>query len=252
MSTAPIAEVHWPSRQRHRQGQPLMSEQMINVLIRLYNAKAAGQPFLSLAGVHHRSLRTLELRDFVFASKGVDGSLLHKITNRGERVMHAYLRPVSFRDGLCPRCRTNPKRVTASGRREPYCRACAYKIRARQRTLGIPAHKPGRACSDCRQHPVYQFPGGSYSTYCRACLTRRKREEKQRKRARVRARLASGEFVKCQRPGCQNPIYHSENTVYEVCREHWRAYMTRYNDRRRPDSQPARARRYARPERTDA
>ncbi len=245
----PIPEVRWPGRQRQRQYQPPMSEQQINILIRLHNAASAGAPFVDLSSVHKRTRNTLERADLIFPSKGRDG-IRHRITSRGEKVMHAYLRPVKRSDGICPRCGVNPRRTRSTGEAAPYCADCERKIGRRKHELGIQHIRPGRPCSSCREKPVRQFPCGRYSTYCEDCGRERKRAEKLRRMQQLRDRVDAGEFVKCQKKGCSNPVYRAANSVYEVCHAHYRDYMTRYNDRRRPESQPARRRRYAGQERT--
>lgn len=239
-----LEPVRWHSRQRHLQGWPNLSETAMNVLIRLHNAAQDGAPFDPLADVHKHTLRFLQREDLIFASKGFDG-LRFKLTGRGERTMKAYLRPPKRHDDICPTCGVNPKHVTAGGRKEGYCKACglAYKRGqvARHRRI-----KPGRLCSTCGKRPVHRYAGGSYSTYCTECNRDHKRAQKRRKQARLRARIDAGDVPTCQRPGCTNPIYYSHKWAYEVCTAHWREYMLRYNDRRRPHSQAARARRYSR------
>lgn len=238
-----IEPVRWHSRQRHLQGWPTISEAAMNVLIRLYNAIQDDAPFDPLANINKHTLRFLQREDLIFASKGLDG-MRYKITGRGERTMKAYLRPPMRHDDICPTCGVNHKHITAGGRKEGYCKACglAYKRRSTARYR----RNPDRLCSDCREQAVYQYPGGTYSTYCHDCLTARRRMATLRRRSRLRARIDAGDIPTCQRPGCTNPVYYTDKCVYEVCTPHWREYMTAYNDRRRPKSQAARTRRYAR------
>lgn len=242
-----IEPVKWHSRQRQIQRQPSMGETSMNILIYLYNTKRDGHPFAGLDGANKNSITYLTRLDLIFTSDGLDG-LRYKITGRGERVMRAYLKPPKRSDGICPDCCRNPKKVYSTGRRAGYCTDCLRRTASRQCELGIDGRRtrlPGRVCSTCRKEPCHQFPGGTYSTYCRCCLKERRRKERRQRRATLLTRVRQGEFVKCQKRGCDHPVYVAGNTVFEVCKDHHRQYMLEYNDRRRPDSQAARARRYA-------
>lgn len=242
----PIPEVQWKARQHWRQGWPVMSIDMLNALIRLYNGAIAGAPFQPLAGLDARTVRAMERHDWIFASRGIDGSLLYKITGRGERAMQVYRRPARRTDGICPTCGQRPKRIRRNGVQGPYCTECDRASNRRKAQLGLYRTKPGRLCSACRQKPVRQFPGGKFATYCEKCLREKKRAEKRLKLERLRARLDAGEFVKCCRRGCPNPVHRTSKSILDVCEAHYKAYHQQYRDRRRPNSQAARRRRYAR------
>ena len=107
-----------------RQGLPLMTTIMLAVLQRLRDANNDGRKFIHLDDVHGRTLRSMETRDWIFSSPGLDGTR-HCITGRGLKALAVYEAPSKKRDdGLCPACGTNPIHYYATGKRAGYCERC--------------------------------------------------------------------------------------------------------------------------------
>lgn len=228
------------TRQRRLTGYPVMSDQQLDVLRMLRDAAKADRPFIHLAGVHKRTLRALIEHDLIFESPGLDG-VRYKITGRGVKTLAAYERPTRRSDGLCPRCGERPRRIRKRGKHKgepgPYCVECERRIYHRNHALGLLHLNPETPCSRCKKRPRHVYPSGKMITYCYHCRSVLRKRERRRKMKRKLARIAAGELIKCLK--CDQPVYHTDRTVYDYCHTHYRAYMTEYNDRRRADSQAA-------------
>lgn len=231
-----LAKVDWHSTRRLT-GYPLMSAGMMNVLIDLHNAKEAGQEFIELTGIHKRVLNSLFERDWIFPSHGVDGSLKYKLTGRGEKAIRAYSHPPKRTDDICPRCNLRPKGFyKKSGRKRPYCTVCLSNLSKRKLRLGIENVNSERLCSRCKKRPLHRYRGGRYCTYCLHCKNINGRREHRKKRRQLLKRIQAGEFIKCRKKDCPNPVHVYGKTVNDYCKEHWQVYINAYNDRRRPDN----------------
>lgn len=217
-----------------------MSELQMAVLRQLREAKWNGSPFIEISSIHHRTLRSLIEHDWVFESPGQDG-VRYTITGRGEDALKVYEAPVKRRyDGICPNCGKRPKHINKNGKQIGYCKECDALHKRRQAALGRAQGDIHRTCSRCRKRPRKQFPGGKYSTYCDHCTRVTKRQWKRKYRKVLMARARRGELMCCI---CKvKPVVYTENSVYDYCREHLRAYMNSYNDRRRTESRAAKMR----------
>jgi hypothetical protein len=225
---------------RQRRDLPPITPPMLRVLQDLRDAKAREYPFQPLDGVHKRTLNALIERYWIFASDGLDGRR-YTITEVGMKALKVYEPTIQRRDGICPDCGVNPKRVRRSGKVDGYCRVCGKRHDKRKRDLRI-SKNPDAMCPRCKKRPRHVHPGGSVCTYCRHCTTVLKRAAKRRKRKAQLRLVQSGGFIKCRKPGCDSCVHFTDKTVFDLCQAHWREYMIQYNDRRRPNSRAARAR----------
>lgn len=229
----------WTMRQRR--DLPMMTPPMMKLLLILREAHNADSPFIHLDGVHKRTMTALLDRDWIFASPGVDGTR-YKITGRGLKALQVYEPVERRRDDICPDCNERPKHVTKSGRKEGYCIECLRKSDRRKYHLGIDKN-PNTLCPRCKKRPRHRQPGGKVITYCEHCDRVRKRAAKRKKQREQKKLLRAGGFIKCRIAGCDACVHFTEKSVYDQCEMHWRAFMTAYNDKRRPASKAAKSRR---------
>lgn len=229
----------WTMRQRR--DLPMMTPPMMKLLLILRETHNADSPFIHLDGVHKRTITALLNRDWIFASPGADGTR-YKITGRGLKALQVY-EPVERRhDGICPDCNERPKHVTRSGRQEGYCIVCLRKSAQREYRLGIDKN-PNLPCSRCKKRPRHRQPGGKVLTFCQHCDRVLKRMAKRTKKRQQLKLLRAGGFIKCRMDECDACVHYTDKSVYDLCETHWRAYLTAYNDRRRPTSKAAKSRR---------
>lgn len=214
--------------------QPLMTALMERALQQLRGADQAGAPFVHLPDVHKHTIRALVKRDWIFASKGLDGTR-YRITGRGLKALKAYEQPPRRYDGICPVCGVRPKKVYPGGRQYGYCDECEREHKRRMWKMKGKQLDRTAPCSDCGIRPRHIYPSGAIIIYCYECRQSRRAEERRRKHARLLERIRSGEVILCIRCHAA-PRYHTTNTVYDYCYDCYRAYMNDYNDRRRPGS----------------
>ena len=225
-SIAPVA--NW--KQRHRHGM-CMSHKQMTILQFLEQSKRAGFEFAELPKIDPRTLRSMAEQDWIFASPGLDG-IRYKITARGLKALHIFEQPTRRFDDMCPSCCEQPKHRYSSGRKAGYCRECLRDLAKRQYKRKGYGIRQDRMCSRCGKFPVYVRPSGRAITYCLHCKNVMNRREKRRAHKRNIARIAAGEHIPCIRAGCNEPRYHSENTVYDYCYAHYREYMNDYYRRK--------------------
>lgn len=226
---------------RKRRDLPVMTPPMMKLLFILREAHNADSPFIHLESVNKRTITALLDRDWVFASPGTDGTR-YKITGRGLKALQVY-EPVERRhDGICPDCNERPKHVTKSGRQEGYCIECLRKSSQRKYHLDIDKN-PNSLCARCKKRPRHRQPGGKVITYCQHCDRVLKRAAKRKKKRDQKKQLQAGGFIKCRMAGCDACVHYTDKSVYDLCETHWHAYLTAYNDKRRPTSKAAKSRR---------
>lgn len=225
---------------RKRRDLPLCTPPMMKVLLALREAAAADSPFVHLPHVHAATIKSLLERDWIFASPGSDG-IRYKLTGRGLKALKVYEPTLRRSDHVCPACGVRPRKVYPNGREYGYCDECEKEHKRKQWKLKGKQLKHEGLCPRCKVRPKHKTNSGRVQSYCNTCKKEKAKAERKRKHQRLLERIAAGEHVKCLK--CDQPRYHTENTVYDYCYEHFRQYMSEYNDRRRPDSKPARSRR---------
>jgi hypothetical protein len=214
---------------------------MFMVLQSLVEAGAQGFPYIPLPGVHKHTLNALTARRWIIASPGLDG-WRYAITDEGRRAHKIFSRPPNRNDGICPVCGIRPKHRYPSGKLYGYCKECEAEHKKAMYHLGRTRLNPDRLCSCCHQRPLHRMSGGRLSTYCTECRHAKRAEERRIRVERELARVRAGEVLLC-RMCHERPRAYTENYVRDYCPECQRLYMANYNDRRRPDSQAAKARR---------
>lgn len=225
---------------RKRRDLPLCTPPMMKVLLELRAAAEADSPFIHLPGVHSRTLRSLLNRDWIFKSPGSDGTR-YKVTGRGLKALKVYEPTLRRTDDICPTCGIRPKKVYPGGSKGGYCDECEREHKRKQLKLKGKQLNPDGLCPRCKERPKHKTRKGGVRSYCNVCKKELAKDERKRKHQRLLERIAAGEHIKCLK--CDEPRYHTQNTVYDYCYKHYRQYMNEYNDRRRPDSKPARSRR---------
>ncbi len=183
---------------------------------------------MHLPDVHGRTLWSLLNRDWIFKSPGLDG-VRYKLTGRGLKALKVYEPTLRRDDGICPACGIRPRNVYPGGREYGYCAECERE------------HKREGLCPRCKERPKHVARTGRVASYCLQCKAERAKDERKRKHQRLLERIAAGEHIKCLK--CDQPRYHTQNTVYDYCYEHYWQYMNEYNDRRRPGSKASKKRR---------
>lgn len=213
-----------------------MSSRMFDALQILRAAKESEFPFIDLPGVYKSTIRALVERDWIFPSPGLDG-IRYKITARGEKAMRIFEEPLrSNPNKICPDCGIRPKHVSSTGRLAAYCLECDRVLSRRKWQHKTPRFK-SNTCPRCQRRPRHQYPGGRIATYCKRCTRTTKRQNKRKNKQRKIEQAKRGELMCIE---CKNsPRHYTENSVYDYCWSCWQAYMTRYNDKRRPNSKPA-------------
>lgn len=221
-----MTHLTWESKSRVRGLQPPITGRMFAVLQRLHAAKADGAPLRALADTHPKTLRALEDRDWIVATKLPDGGAVYALTGRGEKALRVYSAPGKRLDGLCPTCGERPRGQYASGRRKAYCDECTRISGHKQFTLKGNQLKAETPCSRCHKRARLAFPSGKRSTYCAHCRKVLRRREKRRMHKRKLALIAAGTPPICLK--CDQPVMHTDKVVYDYCREHYYAYQRAY------------------------
>lgn len=219
--------IHWKGRQAKRVGLPSMSRVQMQILRFLRDSEDAGFPFADLPGIHGRTINTLVRHDWIFPSKGIDGSVCYKITGRGRKAMEAYETKPYRLDGICRRCNKRPRKVSANGNLQGYCAECKREMersRYRREGYGLRSDVP---CSRCKTRPRHRRASGAVITYCIECSREVRKEGKQRAKVRLLEKLRAGEFVPCIRCG-EAPRYHTPNSVYDYCHKCYREMQNSY------------------------
>lgn len=212
-----------------------MSANELAVLKRLQAAKQAGEEFIPLPDVHQRTLNALFRKDWLFTRERFDG-VMHKLTERGERAIKVYdAPPIRRTDGICPDCGEQPVHVFKTGRKAGYCKGCLSKLAAREYAHNLYLPKAGKLCSRCGKRPILVRASGKSITYCAHCNRVIKRREKKRLRRRKARLMQAGTVLICTKPGCTNPRYCMPNTISDWCYDHYRAYQTEYNKRKKAE-----------------
>lgn len=237
-SYAPVE--NWKQRQRYGMS---MTRRQLNILKYLREAKQADPecPYTALPGVPKATVRSLMEKGWIFISPGLDGTKYY-LSDYGERALRIFEQPVGKRyDGICSNCCVRPVHISPSGRRSGYCLECGNELSRRKYHHGVPrASADHSICPRCNKRPRHVNPGGKQTTYCLHCKRVMARQNKRKNRKRKIERARRGELFCCI---CKvQPVHYTDNSVYDYCREHLREYMNAYNDRRRPNSRPARQR----------
>jgi hypothetical protein len=214
-----------------RRDLPSMTSNMMPVLQFLREAKQQGWAFQLLVDVNKKTRRVLTERDWIFESKGPDG-LKYAITERGLNALKVYEPVLKRDDGICPTCNEQPVHYYSTGRKAGYCKECLCDLARRRYKRAGNGIRQDRMCSRCRKFPVHVRPSGRAITYCMHCKNVLGRRQKKRMHRRNIKRIQNGEFLKCGREGCNEPRYHSENTVYDWCHQHYREYINDYMHRK--------------------
>lgn len=214
---------------------PLMTIPMLEVMRRLRDAKAADWPFIYLDDVHSRTLRSLFTRDWIFSSPGHDG-VRYTITRRGEDALRVYEKPpIRHNDGLCPDCRTRPKKKTKTGNSYGYCDECQSRHSKRKYALFGHQFSPDSVCPTCKTRPRMKYRNGKEHTYCRECRHARRAQERRRQHDLDLERIRNGEVLLCRH--CkEKPRAYTDRYVRDRCHECQRKYMDEYNRKRRNSS----------------
>lgn len=205
-------------KSKQRDGQPSMTGQMRDILVYLVKMKRAGYIWVQLKYpfAHGKTLDGLFERDWVFRST-IESGTAYKITFRGEDALAYFDATASRRDGICPRCRINPRHVRSGGDTDGYCIECL-------RIRGIEKRKRGgcngditRPCSRCKKRGRHQYPNGQWSTYCKHCeaVNRCRNARKQRRRL-VKAIQSGAPTPICKRCG-ERPRRVFTNSISDYC-----------------------------------
>jgi hypothetical protein len=202
------------------------------VLDFLAKAKAQGWPFVTLEGVHKRTINALFEYDLIDICSTADGTR-YKITDRGERTRKVYETPTRRSDGMCPVCGIRPRHVLKNGKVYGYCVECERDHKRKTYQLRRPRINPDRMCSHCGKRKVHVSQNGRAITYCLHCKNVKNRSEKRKKRRRE-VKLAQRGIIKtCIVKGCTNPRHVTATCVQDYCTEHYTAYHTAYRARRK-------------------
>lgn len=215
-----------------RNGLPPCTERMQAVLVALRTAKEAGHPYVASAWFHGRTLRALEVRDWIAESLDKQRAPAYYITARGLKALEVYEQPTRYHyDGTCPTCEQRPRGHTSTGKLKPYCDRCQRQSDNAQYCLKGHQYKPDGLCPRCKLRPRHVYPSGFQSPYCLIC---RKALRKKERRAKVRRRLW---LIRIGRPPvclkCDQPVYHTAKTVFDYCYRHYREYQKAYWERTR-------------------
>lgn len=216
-----------------------------SVLQLLVDARNQGWPFIPLEEVSPKLIRDLVRRQWIFLSPGgqLDADRF-KILPAGEMALQEMLAPrkrrkTGIRKPICPICGIRPKRFRPSGKLAPYCNQCENERSREKWHRNAPRFK-SNICTRCKKNQRYVYPSGRMVAYCKRCLRIVKNENKQKNKQRKLEAARRGELmcIRCK----MNPRHFTEHSVYDYCRDCLRTYMNEYNDRRRPDSGPAKLR----------
>lgn len=228
-----LCQEHLRLRNTKQRGDlPSMSGQMRALLQYLREMDEQGFGFVELRYplAHGATINALIGRDWIFPSKGIDGTR-YRITKRGIEALKVYEPVLNRRDGICPKCGVTERHINGNGRREAFCLECE---RARGRAKNAKAKMNiQRPCSRCHEQPCHQYAGGSYSTYCLDCENARGRERRRREMQALLEAIRNGAPV----PMCQKckvkPRRVSANCVANYCDECKRVEQRRYKLSRR-------------------
>lgn len=205
--------------QRKRKGLPGMSGHLMAILRDLRTAKQADYPFVYLPALHYKTRNSLVGNDWVIESKGLDG-IRYAITRAGLDALEVYEKPGYRTDGICPRCGICP-RALYKNRLKPYCEECGRAIGREQYREKKYRYRARTICPQCHIRPRHIFPSGFVSSNCQPCRRILAAEERRRKHQRRLELIRQGNPPLCIR--CKAaPIYHTENTTYDYCYEHYR------------------------------
>jgi len=179
--------------------------------------------------LHRNTVSTLLRYDWVQEAPG-PGGMAYRITKRGRDAHALFASPVGNRrwDGMCPMCGERPKHNSWG-----YCQPCAQSRNKRNYLQNGEAWRragAGKLCPECGKRPRHVTGSGSVRPYCTECARRRNKLERQRRVANLLARVQAGEYVPCCR--CDQPVYHSANSVYDYCYDHYREYQRQSRVRR--------------------
>lgn len=217
-SRVPYCRDHIKLRKAKQRGDlPTMTGPMFDALYFLREHKRLGTPAAPLAypAVDCRTVRGLLERDWIFE---LPGTSTYTITGRGEKALAAYAKSASRRDGICPRCKSAPRNVRDSGKKDAYCKDCLKAIARQKRARYFKRDKPARLCSRCKSAPQHRYSGGGWSTYCLECEREIGREKQVRIRRAFASRIRSGlsEVPTC--PRCQKrPRQVFKDSVGHYC-----------------------------------
>lgn len=218
-----------------------MTAKMFNVLQRLRESEDADFPFIHLPDVYKSTLDKLVEHDWIFGSPGIDG-VRYKITARGEQIRKMFEKPQRRKldNNLCQECQIRPRKVASTGYLYKKCDECEREHTRRRYQMKRYRMNPDSLCPDCRERPRHKRASGHTLTYCLECHNARRRIQKRDKQTGLLTRIKNGEVFMCR---CgKAPLHHTDNSVYDYCRDCLRDYMNAYNDKRRPDSVPAKQR----------
>jgi len=139
------------------------------------------------SGRRARNLRWLNEHNLLYRSEGRDGSVLYCLTSTGERALTRALQP-------------RPERAARPPRR-------------------------GGVCPNCGTRPKHVYASGKTDPYCTECRRERQRACWARRTEKLLAAAAAGEIA-CKFPGCDRPVYYTQNYVSFYCSMH-AVYQTR-------------------------
>lgn len=192
-----------------RQGYPPMYGNHLNMLARLVESEAAGYPWLELPLRKKAREKLLNADIITISIDPYTGKRAYKITLRGKRLLEAFQHK-HRNDGLCPRCKREPRTEYKSGRVDTYCAKCSREIR-RQKVTDQP-------CARCGEKPRAFTSNGLQSDYCEACGVIMRRRWRNKEMSRRRERIEAGQTVLCSRCG-EKPVHVSGKVVYRYCTE---------------------------------
>jgi len=203
---------------KQREGQPTMTGQMRDVLVYLKEAKRLAEEWqpLTYPFAHGRVLIGLMDRDWIFKSEGAAGDV-YKITLRGEEALTYFDSTQQARDGMCPRCKKNPRHVRESGVQDAYCLDCLHIRSAEKRARGGDIGDIHRPCSRCRKRARHQYPNGRYSTYCKHCETVNRRRNARKERRRLMKNVKAGAPVPMCKQCKTRPRRVFVNSMSDYC-----------------------------------
>lgn len=227
---------------RRRGGLPSMTHRMSDILCELRAAGRSETPWVDLNSVNQRTIHALEERDWIAASLDVSRASAYYITGRGLKALSVYEQPTRNFDNVCPTCCERPRGVYSTGSKKPYCDDCMKSHGRKQYALKGYQLRAETLCSRCHQRERHVYPSGKRIPYCAHCRTILRRVERRRKIKRRLWLISIGKPPKCLK--CDQPIYHTPNTAYDYCYQHYREQQNEYH---RAHTRSPRLRRLAAP-----
>lgn len=211
---------HHSTRKTDRYGELYLTNFQHRVLAAMNAMRLEGEHFVDLSEVKRQIVNALEARGYIAPRSAARREQHYRMTALGLEAYHVFQPPRIYRmDGLCPRCGEHPV-LRYNGRSAGYCRDCLNAIKRDSRLHGN-SKSADAPCACCGATPRY-ISGGKATSYCAECFKAKTRENRQRRQARLLARIETGDVPTCSEPGCDQPVRHTARHVSNYCIEHER------------------------------